>query len=267
MKRCVFTALAALLCASCATTTTYWVPVYTIKTAEPKENSTFDPAGRTITNPEEGVAFAYYVGQNKTAIVYSKPYSFSLARKIVLENNVLKASESTAEPISNLLLRKSFFYDAEIKTPADMEAILSAAGLDYKNKNPAAVFKDNLYLQKEDNLLVFDQRLLRDGQELEYVISGMNVGTDNLTGVVVLDVLPPGFDPLETGYWFSNRTSSQNSPADAGFFEHKNVVGNGRTSLVFKGIFSAPFKPGDEFRIKVRIRLDLSRLNREFVSR
>jgi uncharacterized repeat protein (TIGR01451 family) len=271
MKKSVITVLAALLCASCATTKTYWVPVYSLKTSEVQENSGFDPAAKAITNPEEGVAFAYYVGENKKAIVYSSPYSLSLARKIVLENSVLKASESTAEPTSNLLLSKSFFYDPKVKTPDNVEALLSAAGIDYRNagfsKTPADVYRDNLYLKKDDNLLVFDQRLLRDGQELEYVISGMNIGTDNLTGIVVLDVLPPGFDPVETGYWFSNQADSQKTPGGAGFFEHKKVVDNGRTSLVFKGILTAPFKPGDEFRIKVKVRLDLSRLNKEFTSR
>jgi uncharacterized repeat protein (TIGR01451 family) len=270
MRRIVWVFSIALLGASCTTTTTFWVPVYTLKTSETQENTGFDPAANAITNPEEGTTFAYYKGENKQAIVYSSPYSLSLARKIVLENNVLKASESTAEPTSNLLLNKTFFYDPKVKTPDNVEAILTNAGIDYKNagflRTPADVYRDNLYIQKDDNLQVFDQRLLQDGQELEYVISGRNVGTDNMKNIVVLDVLPPGFDLVETGYWFSNETDSQKSPGSASFFEHKKVVKNNTTAVVFQSAITTPFKPGDEFRIKVKVRLNFKQLNRDFAT-
>ncbi len=271
MKALALLAPLAILCTSCTTTTTYWVPVYTMQTSETQERSGFDPATRTITNPEEGATFACYEGEHKQAIVYSDRCSLSLARKIVAQDAGFNAAESTAEAISNLVLTKSFLTGGTdgtgVKLPEDPEGTLKSAGIDYRGGflSPAEVYRRNLYLEKSENLLVFDERLLQDGQELSYVISGRNAGTDNLAEIVVLDVLPPGFDPVETRCWFSNEADAVLAPELASFFQHSKVASGGRTSLVFKSTLGTPFKPGDEFRIKVTVRLDRSSLTREFV--
>jgi uncharacterized repeat protein (TIGR01451 family) len=188
----------------------------------------------------------------------------------VAQDAGFNATESTAEAISNLVLTKSFLTGgtdgARVKLPDDPEGALRSAGIRRGLfSSPAEVYQRNLYLEKSENLLVFDERLLQNGQELSYVISGRNAGTDNLAEIVVLDVLPPGFDLVETRCWFSNEADAVFAPELASFFQHKKVESGGRTSLVFKSTLGTPFKPGDEFRIKVTIRLDFSSLTREFV--
>ena len=136
MKALALLAPLAILCASCTTTTTYWVPVYTMQTSETQERSGFDPATRTITNPEEGATFACYEGEQKQAVVYSDRCSLSLARKIVVQDAGFNSSASTAEAISNLVLTKSFLTggtdDTGVKLPNDPEGALKSAGIDYR---------------------------------------------------------------------------------------------------------------------------------------
>lgn len=269
-KNALLLLLFSALCVSCTTTSVYWVPVYTMSGGA-QGKSAFDPATKTIADAQEGATYAYYIGENKQAIVYSNPYSLSLSRKIVLSNNVLDASQSTAEPTSNLVLSKHFLYDPTEKVPNNAADLLAAAGIDYKNaglfKTPADVYRDHLYITKGDTLVAFDQRLVKDGQELEYVISGKNLGSDNLASVVVLDDLAPGFDLVDTGYWFSSQESSSTATTTGpGLFEHKIVTNGNRTSLVFIGTFKTPFKPGDEFRIKVKVKLNFGTLHEEFSS-
>lgn len=272
MKRLAFALLLPfLMLLSCATTSTYWVPVYTMKAADAHETVRFDPVTKAITDPEDGTAFAYYKGESAGSIVYGSDYSMSLAKKIVLKGNTIDATESTAQPTSNLSITKFFSYDDALPAPSNAAELLAKAGINYKDAGPYAkpedVYKRDLYIQKAHNLLVFDQRLLQDGQIVEYVISGLNAGTDSIKDVVVLDVIPAGFSLVEAGYWFSNasvQASGQNETAS--YFEQKNVSDGGKTALVFKGRLSEPLKPGDEFRIRVKVALDLKSLDRQFTN-
>jgi len=244
-------------------------------TDKTQETADFDPETKTITDPEDGKAFAFFKGETKEAIVYSNDFSFSLARKVVLSNGKLDKEKSTKQPTSNLLISKTFYFDTKEPIPENVEEILMDAGIDYKNGNSSitapSFYKKNLYLQKTSSYLIFDNRLLQDGHIVEYVISGQNIGTDTIQEVVVLDVLPLGFTFMNAEYWFTKRSSPESSDGYTSVavmtpnaFESKQVVQDGKTALVFRGQLPMGLKPGEEFRIKVTVTLDLETLPIEF---
>lgn len=238
-SRCWISAVVVLLAAaallSCATTSTFWIPVYQISGGGYQPRMSFDPHEGEIVNPVEGACLAYYSGEDASSVVFSNRLSLSLANKVVLKNNEVDAAQSTGTVVSNLSIWKTFYYDPALTSTKETQG---------------------LFILKDGLLAALDHDRLRDGQVVEYLIAGQNTGTDSLREVVVLDVLPRGFEVASSEYWFrKNETAA---------FEHKIVTSAGRQSLVLVGKFVEPLAIGDSFQIKIRIRLDLGALNREF---
>jgi len=230
----VFVPLSILLF-SCATTTIYWIPIYQISSGGYDARTSIDPDTGIITNPVEGVCLAYYRAGTTGFVVYSNRLNLSLANKVVLKNNEIDEAESTGQVVGNLSLWKSFYYDPQLTSTEDSQ---------------------RLYILKDGLLAALDHQQLREGQVVEYVLSGQNTGTDPLQAVTILDVLPAGFKVAATEYWFRKNESAR--------FEHKILEEKGKEAVVFTAKLAEPLAIGDSFQIKVRIRLDLDTLPKEF---
>ena len=166
---------------ACATTTTFWIPLYQISSGDTQVRTSFDPDTNTIVNPVEGACLAYYKGEGVSSVVFSNKHTFSLSNKVVLKNDEIDKSQSTGEVISNLTIWKSFYYDPALSSSEETQG---------------------LFILKDGSLAALDHEKLKNGQLVEYIIRGQNTGTDPLREIILLDVLPNGFKFNSSEYWF-----------------------------------------------------------------
>jgi uncharacterized repeat protein (TIGR01451 family) len=222
-----------LILASCISTTTIWVPVYSISYPGASENTSFDPRINAVINPEIGTVVAYYETDTKKSTVYGNEYSLSLAEKIVMTNDVIDKKESTKNPVTNLELYKSFYFDYYriMKEPRD------------------------LYFIRNGSLIALNQSVIEDDQIVEYMLSGKNTGTEGITRIIIADILPRGFEYKGSGYKFSDNKGS---------FKHKVVTKNQRSSIIFESHLDKPLEPTGTFWLKIQLIASFSTMDKEF---
>ena len=220
---------------SCATTKTFWIPIYQISSGEIQVPTMINPDTRTIVNAVEGACLAYFKGEEASSVIYSNRQTFSLSNKIVLKNDQIVESLSTGEIFSNLTIWKSFYYDPALTSSEEMQG---------------------LFILKDDSLAALDYEKLRNGQLVEYIIFGQNSGTDALQEIILLDVLPGGFLVDSSEYWFRSN--------EGGMFDHKLINEANKNAIIFKSRLTEPMAVGDSFQIKIRIKLDLKNLQKDF---
>ena len=215
----------------CATTRTYWVPIYTVKYAADYEKTKYDPRIQSIINPQEGELLAYFEMESKNSIAYGNDYSISLAEKVVIANDQVDTASSTTSSVINLEIQRSFYYYTEEK------------------EDP------NLYIYKDGTLMALDHSAIKADQIVQYMIMGKNVGTKPISQIVIADALPKGFHYVFSEYFL---------PGDNNVFEHKVVTKNAKTTLILASRMNTPLMPAGNLMLKVTLKAQFDEMEKEF---
>jgi uncharacterized repeat protein (TIGR01451 family) len=222
-----------LIFISCQTTTTYWIPVYSLQYDVTTEEAGFDPRINAVINPEEGLLLAYYETTTKKGTVYGNDYSMSLAEKVVIKNNEIVSEKSTPKSVTNLELYKSFYFNYFKETAEDRK----------------------LYIVRNDTLIALDHSEISNEQVITYIIMGKNVGTNGISEILITDILPAGFE-------FEGSEYSVDS--EIGAFEHKVIAKNSRTAIVLVSRFKRPLQPAETFSLRINLIARFDKMEEEF---
>jgi uncharacterized repeat protein (TIGR01451 family) len=235
-KTIIFIAAAALLLSlwSCETSVTYWVPVYKVQFTGNYEKTKFDPKIKAVINPAEGVVVAYYETENKKGLAYGNDYSIALSEKVVITDDKLDKVKSTAKPVTNLELYKSFYYDTFSETEADRK----------------------MYVYRDGTLMALDQSLVKNNHIVEYMILGKNVGTNPISEIILADSIPAGFTYVSSEYGGMDNEKN--------VFKHKVIVRNNKTTVILEGKFPVPLKPVETFAVSIKLKADLNAIEKDF---
>jgi len=215
----------------CATTQTYWVPIYTVKYSADYEKTKYDPRIQSIINPQEGELLAYFEMESKNSIAYGNDYSISLAEKVVIANDQVDSASSTTSSVTNLEIQRSFYYDIQEKE------------------------EPNLYIYRDGTIMALDHSAIKADQIVHYMILGKNVGTNPISQIVIADVLPKGFHYISSEYFL---------PGDDNVFEHKVVTKNSKTTLILASRMKTPLMPAGTLMLKVTLKAQFDEMEKEF---